>query len=320
MGIFTNFLSQKRQPVQTQPVQTQPQQTEMPQVDRSNPIGSLAQMLGPTPAEREAQQKQLEQQRQKMTAWTALADGLRSLGNLYYTAKGARPQQFADPYKQINENYQRDKQNIDDAATYRQKYAQQLYTLQRQANEDSRKDILAKAQAKWYDTKDEMAHQKTELDKLKAVKVIKMEGRLYKYDPSTGETEALTETDPLYQQYRESQIGRNNRAGTGSGRGSSLKGYNEHYVRNSIDENGNPVKEYYAGRYNPGEKKEPVKKTVAKPHSTKTGQSGTKPAKTGQNGTKPAKTGQSNKQNSENKPKTNSKGKIATGVNWRKKQ
>jgi len=313
MGIFTNFLSQKRQPVQTQPVQTQPQQAEMPQVDRSNPIGSLAQMLGPTPAEREAQQKQLEQQRQKMTAWTALADGLRSLGNLYYTAKGARPQQFADPYKQINENYQRDKQNIDDAATYRQKYAQQLYTLQRQANEDSRKDILAKAQAKWYDTKDEMAHQKAELDKLKAVKVIKMEGRLYKYDPSTGETEALTETDPLYQQYRESQIGRNNRAGSGSsgrGKNNGTYGY-EKETRTYIDpKTGDKVTKTVRTPTTNGQPKGQEKPTETVKKS----------GKTGQNGTKPAKTGQSNKQNSENKPKTNSKGKIATGVNWRKKQ
>ena len=41
-----------------------------------------------------------------MLAWTGLFDGLRQLGNLYFTSKGATPQQYTDkPYQQIQQNY-----------------------------------------------------------------------------------------------------------------------------------------------------------------------------------------------------------------------
>ena len=109
---------------------------EQPQVDTSNAIVSLADMLGPTPAEREAQQARLERGRQQMTMWTGLIDGLRQLGNLYYTAQGARPQQFSDPYKMVDETYQREAKRLDDLTAYRRAYANQLYNLQRQMGQD----------------------------------------------------------------------------------------------------------------------------------------------------------------------------------------
>jgi hypothetical protein len=74
-----------------------------------------------------------------------------------------------------------------------------------------------------YDTKDELARQKAELDKLKAVRVIKnTDGSLLKYDPVTGTTEQLKESDPLYVELMNSRIARNNRTGggrSGGGRG-----------------------------------------------------------------------------------------------------
>lgn len=109
---------------------------EQPKVDTSNAIGSLADLLGPTPAEREAQQARLERGRQQMTMWTGLIDGLRQLGNLYYTAQGARPQQFSDPYKMVDETYQREAKRLDDLTAYRRAYANQLYNLQRQMGQD----------------------------------------------------------------------------------------------------------------------------------------------------------------------------------------
>lgn len=289
MGIFSNFLQQKRQPVQTQPVQSQPQQATTPKVDNSNAIGSLAQLLGPTPAEREAQQAQLARNRQKMATWTALADGLRQLGNLYYTANGARPQRFTDPYKQIEENYQRSVRDMDDAASYRQKYAMQLYNLQRQAKEDERKDVLAKAQAKWYGTRDEAARQKTELDKLKAVKVFKMQdGSLMKYDPVSGEAVKISDSDPWYIDWKKSQTYRNYHPGTGGGRGGANNGtYGyETLVTQGIDKNGFPWKKTKRTPTTNGQPKGQEKPTETVKKSAKSGQNGTKQAKPGQSGTK----------------------------------
>lgn len=141
-------------------VQQQPQQV-MPQVDPNNAIGSLAELIGPTPAEREARQAQLERNRQKMASWTALFDGLRHLGNLYYTAKGARPQQYANPYTQIEQNYQRDMQLADAQDAYRRQYAQQLYQLQRQQAQDALAKEVHKSQMDWRKTQAEALAEKT---------------------------------------------------------------------------------------------------------------------------------------------------------------
>ena len=93
-----------------------------------------------------------------------------------------------------------------------------LYNLQQQGLENRRKDKLADAQANWYNTREEMARDKAELEKMKAVRVIKnTDGSLAKYDPVSGTIEKLTEKDPLYDEYMRSKINRNNRAGTGGG-------------------------------------------------------------------------------------------------------
>lgn len=145
---------------------------EQPKVDTSNAIGSLAQLLGPTPAEREAQQARLERNRQQMVMWTGVFDGLRQLANLYYTSKGARPQQYSDPYKTIDENYNREVKRLDDLAQYRRAYGQQLYNLQRQGDLDNMKRESHQAMLRWYDTRDEMARLKGENDRLKTEQQI----------------------------------------------------------------------------------------------------------------------------------------------------
>lgn len=186
----------------------QPEQ-QQPVVDSSNAIGSLAQILGPTPAEREAQLNKLERGRQQMAMWTGLFDGLRQLGNLYYTSKGARPQHYNDPYTEVDKTYARNKQTLDDLTAYNRQYAQQLYALQRQAGEDQRKDLLAQAQANYYDTRDEVARMKAENDRLKTEKYIELQdGRIAKMNTETGRIEALT---PLQEEEIRSRINKNNK-------------------------------------------------------------------------------------------------------------
>jgi hypothetical protein len=218
---------------------TQPQQ---PVVDTQNPIGSLATLLGPTPAEREAMERKALKNKSKMQAWAGLFDGLRQLGNLYAVSKGAKPQQFTDnPYQQLEANYQADRQRAYDLENYRRQYAQQLYNIQRQGADEMRRNALAQAQVKHYGNMDEVARQKAEIDKLKAARVIKMkDGSLQKYDPITGTVDELREGDPLYEEYMRSQINRNNRANTGNSRSSKNPNTYEYTTEQEkwTDENG----------------------------------------------------------------------------------
>lgn len=139
-----------------------------PQVDTNDPINSLASILV-TPAEREAMEQRALRNKRRMIAWTGLFDGLRQLGNLYFTTKGATPQQFTDkPYQQIEADYQAEMKRQDDLAKNRENYAKQLWNLKRQGVEDARKKALADAQVKWYDTRGEIARIKAENDRLKA--------------------------------------------------------------------------------------------------------------------------------------------------------
>ena len=141
----------------------------MPQVDTSNAIQSMAQLMGPTPAEREAQEQQLLKNKRKMIAWTGLFDGLRHLGNLYYASKGATPQQYTDqPYKTIEQNYQQERQFQDYANRYSQAYAKQLFDLQRQGEQDKMRKEAHEAQMKYYQTRDEQNARKMELAEFKA--------------------------------------------------------------------------------------------------------------------------------------------------------
>ena len=95
---------------------------------------------------------------------------------------------------------------------HRDKYAAQLWNLQRQDNEDARKKALSDAQVKWYGSREEIAQQKAELEKLKAVRVIKQkDGSLMKFDPVSGSIEPLTEADPLYVAYMKSLTNANDK-------------------------------------------------------------------------------------------------------------
>ena len=161
MGALERFLqlTQQQNPVQS---------VEQPQVDTTDTMASLAQLMGPTPAEREAAERRMLQSKAKMAAWTGLFDGLRQLGNLYYTAKGATPQKYDNPYTQVEQNYQQQRQLYNDMANYRKNYATSLYNIRRQMDTDRRTDELHKAKLDWYKNRDEQNAEKVAIQRLKA--------------------------------------------------------------------------------------------------------------------------------------------------------
>lgn len=211
---------------QQQPRTVATKQYELPKIDSENVIGSLSGILGPTPEERAAEEQKLQEHRQKMHGWTALFNGLRHLSNLYYATKGAPGQKYSDPHQLIEQQYQDERRRLAEIHAADQKYYANLWGLYRQMNDEQRRNTLAEAQAQYYGTRDEMARQKAELDKLKAVRVIKQkDGSLMKFDPVSGELEPLSEADPLYVEYMRSQINKNNRTGTGRSGGGSSQTY-----------------------------------------------------------------------------------------------
>ena len=194
MGTFLNYYNKQLEPVEAVP-QDQQQQA-YPVVDSANAIGSLAELLGPTPAEREAQERRMLQNRAKMQAWTGLFDGLRQLGNLYYATKGAAPQTFNNPYQLVDQEYQQQRNLYNDLANYRRQYNTSLYSLQKQLRDDARRDKLTDAQVNYYGTRDEMARQKAENDKLRAENDrLKAEAAVRTSDARTKNIESKTATE-----------------------------------------------------------------------------------------------------------------------------
>ncbi len=216
---FYDFVNSRRQSGATTPVteKQEPMQIDIPDIDGTNPIGSLAGILGPTPEERAAEEERLQQHRQKMHGWTALFNGLRHLSNLYFTTKGAQPQKYGDPHSLIEQQYKDERKRLDDMHTANQRYYTSLWNLYRQGQDEQRRSMLAEAQAKYYDTRDEVARMKAENDRLKNEKYIQLQdGRIAKLD---AETNRIKEILPLQEQEIKSRINKNNRIGTGGNKG-----------------------------------------------------------------------------------------------------
>ena len=230
-----------------------PQPQAVPQVDTSNAIGSLADILGPTPAEREARERRMQENKAKMQMWAGLFDGLRQLGNLYYVAKGATPQNLASPVPMVEQQFQQQRALQDSNDAYRRQYNTSLYNLRRQISDDARRDMLAKAQADYYGTRDEVARIKAENDKLKAEKYVQLQdGRIAKINAETGQIIGLL---PLKQREIESRIQKNqqmgnaamtraNKSGGGGSRGGSRSNGTYGYKTTTYyDEQGRKVTE-----------------------------------------------------------------------------
>lgn len=148
MGALVTYYDLKKQADQeAQNGMVQPQQpVQQPQIDTSDPINSLAGMLV-TPAEREAQQQKMLRNKRRMIAWTGLFDGLRNLANLYTVSKGAAPMKFTDnPYQTIEQSFKEEQQRQDNLNNYQDRYAKQLYDLQRQGEQDQMRREAQQAQ------------------------------------------------------------------------------------------------------------------------------------------------------------------------------
>ncbi len=188
---------------------------ELPKIDSKDAIGSLVGILGPSPEERAAEEQRLQAHRKKMHGWTALFNGLRHLGNLYYTAKGAAPQTFNDPHAEIEQQYQAERKRLADTNANNQKYYTNLWGLYRQMNDEQRKDMLAEARRDYYGIRDDAARQKAYRDRYDYRTLSN--GKVLKIDKEEGTATEISESDPLYVEYMRSRTNRNNRAGTGSG-------------------------------------------------------------------------------------------------------
>ena len=222
-------------------------QQQMPQVDPNNAMQSMVQLLGPTPAEREAQEQKLLENKRKMIAWTGLFDGLRQLGNLYYASKGATPQQYTDPYQQIEHNYQQERQYQDALQRNRQAYAKQLYDLQRQADQDVMRKEAHQAQMNWRKSQEDDLKEKRRQTDEKNQAVIKYYDALEKKnEEQAAYWKAKAEG---YPDEVAARIAKYNRTGGGGGKSNSQE--TETVVEEYIDDK--------TGRK--------VKRTVKKPRS-----------------------------------------------------
>lgn len=168
MGVFTDYAGKPRSQAanvlqnrvqspddvyqidQQQPRTVATKQYELPKIDSENVIGSLSGMLGPSPEERADEERRLQKHRQKMHGWTAMFNGLRHLGNLYYATKGAPGQKLGDPHQLIEQQYQDERKRLADIHDRNQKYYANLWGLYRQMNDEQRRNILAEAQAQYY--------------------------------------------------------------------------------------------------------------------------------------------------------------------------
>lgn len=173
-----------------------PVQQELPKVDTSDAINSLAGLLV-TPEQRKQQELALMKQKRNMAAWTGLFDGLRNIGNLYYTTRGATPQQYTDNlYQQNEKEYQNARAISDDLLKRQDNYARQMVALKQQAEEASRKNMVAEAQANHYNY-------------TKPVVVSGTNGAKYILNPFTNQLEQVLGQDPKAVEEQESRIKKN---------------------------------------------------------------------------------------------------------------
>lgn len=113
---------------QTQQVQQPSEQDTQPTQTGMN-ISQLAQLLGPSPQERLQQEENERKRTINNEKWNAFFNGLRGLGNLYYTTKSATPQRLNDTTQQIEQQYQNERARRLQAQQQEQAYRQQLYNM-----------------------------------------------------------------------------------------------------------------------------------------------------------------------------------------------
>lgn len=137
-------------------------------IDSNNVIGSLVDLMGPTPVERAERERRIEKNKSVMSAWAGLFDGLRHLGNLYYTSKQATPQVYNNPYEQIDKDIEASRKRMDDLENYKRQYNLQLYNLQRQGEQDKMAAEQHKAQMANYAANNELTKARVESERVRA--------------------------------------------------------------------------------------------------------------------------------------------------------
>lgn len=258
---FNLFTRKTQRDQAAAPMVQQPQQPVQPITPPAdgNYIGWMNEMLGPTPAEREAQERKIAENKAKMSGWLGLFQGLGALGDLYYSTKGVKPSKpDYSAQATLEKNAANDKQRLDNLYKNRQAYANMLFNLQKQAGDNARKDKLADAQIKWYDTRDEMARLKGENDRLKAEQQIATNKA--RQEQIEAKTKQLQEMHPLNVEKMKANIkkilhdaGRPYRtSSSGGGRGtSSTDDYRElaENIENNIDITGPILQQQGQGFY-----------------------------------------------------------------------
>lgn len=256
MSVFTDYAAKMRQ-VRTpfsspagEPQGTRMNQREnplevhggqsVPMIDSGNALASLAAMMGPTPAEREAAERRMQKNQAQMAAWTGLFDGLRQLGNLYYASKGATPQKFDNPYQQVEQQYQQQRGLYNDMANYRRQYATSLYSLQRQMDAEQRVKESHQAQLNWYKNRDEQNTRKVDIQQFKAeTDAAYKQATVEQKEKLLEIRERLSDGEISLKEARRQQAlamaAKANRTGSGRGANNGTYGYEK---RKWIDEKG----------------------------------------------------------------------------------
>ena len=150
------------------PAQAQGPEAAGSAIDSNNAIGSLVDLLGPTPVERAERERRIEKNKSAMSAWAGLFDGLRHLGNLYFTSKQATPQVLNNPYEQIDRDIEASRKRMDDLEKYKQQYNLQLHNLQRQGEQDKIAAEQHKAQMDNYAATNELTKARVESERVRA--------------------------------------------------------------------------------------------------------------------------------------------------------
>ena len=188
MGILFNFAQKRKTATPTAtnagdgyqtyngvyPLMTQTQERkpvrprEVPEVDSTNAIGSLAKILGPTAQEREAEDARLQAHQQKMQTWASLFDGLRHLGNLYYAARGATPQQFNDSSAIVAQGVQQERQRVAQRQATERQRALDEYNILHQQEQDQQAREKHQATLDYYKNRDEQAAERVAIQRFNA--------------------------------------------------------------------------------------------------------------------------------------------------------
>lgn len=254
MGILERYRQLTQQanqpPQQTGSLQTvtpNDNQQEIPAFDTSNAIQSFAQLMGPTPAEREAEERRLANNKAKMNAWMGLFNGLGALGQLYGATKGASyAPMTSNPHQQIEQNYQQELGRLDRFYKNRQAYAQQLYNWQRMGEQDQMRREAHEAQKNYTKAREEALREDSRRkDEYNLARTKYYEAVANKNDEQAEYWRLRAQGVPQESAAKiakdQALAAKANRTGGGSSRSGNQGGY-ETIVTEGFDDNGNKVK------------------------------------------------------------------------------